>query len=367
VGASAVYANTSLNFFLRAMPLAATRAAAARHDELIAAAFHDIACSHPAGPLCQDLALQPARLPVKMGGMGLTSMVSISPAAVVGTWTLCWETLQRLCPQVVRSIDLGGPPDDLPPSLAELAGVRAERVEQHAAVASRYAAASKCVCLPQQARRWVRRLPPVRPPRGRDPPSLVQYGSKSKHLQHAQRRYSSIVHHSAWGEVRTAWARVSQREAVRFVGASQEGAGQFLSAVPTQPMFRIPTPDMRICVQRRPGLPLSVFAGIAGVDSGVVARRGQPFDRLGARRGDVAQNSGEHGHQHRHFSVLNAIADIAKGGVGGTAAERKPARYKLYSTYRPELAISAGALHGVWGTCLAGGRQDRVSGRGQRG
>jgi hypothetical protein len=38
--------------------------------------------------------------------------------------------------------------------------------------------------------------------------------------------------------------------------------------------------------------------------------------------------------------------------VGGTAAEREPARYKLYSTYRPDLAISAGALHGVWGTWL---------------
>jgi hypothetical protein len=215
-------ANTSLTFFLRAMPLGATRAAAARHDELIAAAFHDIACSHPAGPLRRDLALKQARLPVKMGGMGLTSMVSISPAAVVGTWTLCWETLQRLCPQVVRGIDLGGPPNDLPPSLAELAGTRAELVEQHAAVASQYAAASKCVCHDKHGAGYAVSHPFGLPETETLLP-LSEYGSESEHLQHAQRRYSSIVHHSAWEEVRTAWARVSQREAVRFVGVGQSG------------------------------------------------------------------------------------------------------------------------------------------------
>jgi hypothetical protein len=41
-------ANTTLIYFLRVMPLAATLAAAECHDQLIAAAFHEVVCSHAA-------------------------------------------------------------------------------------------------------------------------------------------------------------------------------------------------------------------------------------------------------------------------------------------------------------------------------
>jgi hypothetical protein len=44
---------------------------------------------------------------------------------------------------------------------------------------------------------------------------------------------------------------------------------------------------------------------------------------------DVAQNQGDHGHQHRHYAVLGAVAKVAQGVVGGVAAEREPAQYKL--------------------------------------
>jgi hypothetical protein len=108
--------------------------------------------------------------------------------------------------------------------------------------------------------------------------SVSEFGSKSEHLQHAQCRYSSILHHSAWERVRNRWAVVSVRDALRFMAASQPCAGAFLNAVPSHTMFRMTTPSLRICVQRRLGLPLSAYAGlVAGPGGGLVDRGGRRY------------------------------------------------------------------------------------------
>ena len=72
-----------------------------------------------------------------------------------------------------------------------------------------------------------------------------------------QRRYSATIHHSAWREMHAAAGRAGRREQVRFVSASQFGAGAFLNAIPTRAHFRLPSYVLRFALQRRFGLHLS--------------------------------------------------------------------------------------------------------------
>ena len=72
------------------MPPSMTIEAAQEHDRLIASAFHRIVGSEAGSPAQCERALRQARLPVKLGGLGLTSMAAIRRAAWVGTWALVW-------------------------------------------------------------------------------------------------------------------------------------------------------------------------------------------------------------------------------------------------------------------------------------
>ena len=79
--------NTTLTFFLRAMPPSVTLPAAERHDELIDAALYKLVGGARVGAAGKrwERARRQARLPVKMGGMGLTSAVGIREPAWIGT------------------------------------------------------------------------------------------------------------------------------------------------------------------------------------------------------------------------------------------------------------------------------------------
>ena len=70
-------ANASLNYFLRTMPEEATREAARLHDRLIGEAFDEFTAGRLSSTAQRRAALQQARLPVKLGGAGLTSMSAI--------------------------------------------------------------------------------------------------------------------------------------------------------------------------------------------------------------------------------------------------------------------------------------------------
>ena len=131
---------------------------------------------------------------------------------------------------------------------------------------------------------------------------------------------------------------MSQREAVRFVGESQSGAGNFLNAIPSNPLFRIPSWAMRISIQRRFGLVLSDFVGTAQC-SGATSARGFRFDLLG----DVAQNDGKQGHQTRHNTILKTMVSVLQGPLG-SAVQREPSGYRSYSDYRPDFTIPARTL-----------------------
>ena len=52
-------------------------------------------------------AVAQARLPTRMGGLGLTSQAAIAPAACVGSWALVWRRMRDLCPQLFGDVDGG--------------------------------------------------------------------------------------------------------------------------------------------------------------------------------------------------------------------------------------------------------------------
>ena len=156
---------------------------------------------------------------------------------------------------------------------------------------------------------------------------LAEMGSETEYLKHAQRRWSQIVHHSAWLSLLTRLHGVSRREAVRFISVSQPHAGDFLNAVPKHAPYRLSTWAMRLVLRRRLGLPVAL------VDERRRSKHGKEFDELG----DVAQNDGTQGHQTRHFLLLQALVDAARSVWGGVV-RREPADYPSYSNTRPDLS-----------------------------
>ncbi|MEC7725785.1 MAG: hypothetical protein VYD05_09750, partial [Planctomycetota bacterium] len=160
---------------------------------------------------------------------------------------------------------------------------------------------------------------------------ISETGSDSDFLQHAQRRWSQIVHHSEWLKLLWRLSAVSRREMVRFVSVSQPGAGRFLDAVPARAAFRMPTWCMSIAVQRRLGLPLLAAAAVACER---FSRHGKVFDAYG----DVAINDGEAGHATRHYLVLRALFEALRRAWGGMV-RYEPTEYKDYSDHRPDLTL----------------------------
>ena len=89
-------ANTQLTYFLRTMPPSVTIDAARKHDEIIEETWHAMLRTTSASQRERDIAFRQARLPVDMGGMGITSMEEIRDAAWVGSWALTWPMLRQL-------------------------------------------------------------------------------------------------------------------------------------------------------------------------------------------------------------------------------------------------------------------------------
>ena len=158
---------------------------------------------------------------------------------------------------------------------------------------------------------------------------LSKFGADEDYLQHAQRRFSSVIHHASWLKLLTDLQAVSAREAVRFIAVSQAHAGTFLNAVPKHKPFRVPTWALRLCLQRRLGLPL--LAAAAAADGARRSRSGKLFDVLG----DVV---GEAGHATRHFLINTSIYDALRRVYGGQL-RREPDNYHGYSDHRPDLAL----------------------------
>ena len=326
--------NTTLVYFLRTMPPSMTIEAAQEHDRLIASAFHRIVGSEAGSPAQCERALRQARLPVKLGGLGLTSMAALRRAAWVGTWALVWTPLRQLhAPFRAVDITAESAADFQQLSIfTELQDAHSTLLDDYDYVARTYEQYDRQVfdyC--KEGLAHFRFHPDGLPDRDTLLP-LACFDSGSEHLQSAQRRYSQIIHHAAWLGFWNALQLpgVARREAVRFIAVSQYQAGAFLNAVPSRRDFRIPTWALRIAVQRRLGLPLD--EALARGAPTCSARGGKVQDPLG----DAASNIGRLGHCGRHNSLLAALAKVMRS-VWGMLVEVEPRDHLGYSNdYRPD-------------------------------
>ena len=320
-------ANTSLVYFLRTMGVEATRRAAELHDTTIERALHKIIGTGAASAGQAARAAEQARLPVRMGGCGYTPQTRIADAACVGSWALIWRPMQQLCPQLFKGVDLERAPQ---PVFQELREARARLMEKYQRVSGVYARWDSEYFDYDKDGNGHCRFHPDGLPKEADLLPLSKFGTDDDLLQGAQRRYSSVEHHSSWLKLQARCQAVGRREAVRFVSVSQPHAGSFLNAVPKHKPYRMPTWAMRLELQRRLGLPLLVAAAAGDRRT----RHGQRFDALG----DAAANDGEAGHQTRHFLTLRAVYDALRRVYGG-CARYEPQDYIGYSDHRPDITL----------------------------
>ena len=324
--------NATVGYFLRTMPPSVTIDAARLHDRLIAGAFHRIVASQSGSHTQRERALRQARLPVKLGGMGLTCQERIRPAAWVGTWALVWTPLCKLhAPFKEADITaLSTSTFTQLPIFTELQDAHASLLARHARVEGTYDTYDRRVydfC--KEGLAHFRFHPQGLPDRDTLLP-LAQFASGKEHLQNAQRRFSLIIHHAAWLDF---WNElgspgVARRESVRFVAVSQPHAGDILNAIPMRRGFRVPSWAMRIVVQRRLGLPLDAALSRS-------TRDGKPHDAMG----DAASNVGRAGHNQRHREVLDCLVRIMRS-VWGNLVEKEPADHLDYSNdYRPDASV----------------------------
>ena len=332
--------NTKLTYFLRAMPPAVTAAAARRQDELVSEALCGVFGTTGATAMEVELALMQARLPVKLGGCGMTSMEDIAGPACIGSWALCWPRLAHV--DSSKRFDLPHAPyagiDLLTSELeivAQLREAHRQSLDSHAFVAGEYAALDRRLhdyAFDKEGRQQPR-FHPDGLVSAEELAPLSAFGTDSEFLTHAQRRHSLVVHHSRWLYHLHRVLEVGRREAARFIAVSQPYAGHFLNAVPSRGPFRLASWAMHIAVQRRLGLPLYAARGLEG------ARDPDPL-------GDRASCNGEAGHAARHAALNRAVHETARDAWGSAARHEDPLYRGYSSSHRPDLTI----LYGLGGS-----------------
>ena len=357
--------NTTLTFFLRTMPPSVTLAAAKEHDRLIADSLYELVGGARVG---RDddrwvRALKQARLPVNMGGMGLTSAEDIRGAAWVGTWALVTRPIRELH-RPFADLDVSTAPGECFDELREA----------HTQLVSRHDLTDKCqrswrtqvvcreVVSPGTAINEAKAEPRFRfYPHGLTPAAellpLAQFSSANEFLHQAQRRYTSGVHHKIWlylakeltNEALRSGGRKAPskgnkvgrrkyhkcwREAIRFVAVSQPGAGAFLNAIPMRDDMKMESWAMRVTVQRRLGLPLDVAC--QAVEAGKRAPSGQLHDVLG----DAAMVNPRSKHATRHKFLLKRLVKCLRS-AWGMIIEMEPTAHLSYSNPKqPDVAAA---------------------------
>ena len=300
-------ANPRAGFWLRMVPPHLVRRVAATFDDAIAACLRETACARGAPDDARwQRALKQARLPVRLGGLGLTSAAGQADAAWCGSWAQCWSRMQSFFP-ALAAIDLataapraaadaaaagvaaaagaaaaagggaaaapaGAAAPRLPfPSLASLHIAHARLTAQRDVVEMAFQgidATAGAIPVPQPGRRVPMAL--AYHPKGLPPaaalPSLTEMADpECKTNLRAQRGFAQVAQLGSWLELMTSAAgldgeqrgtRVALRECSRLIGVAQPLAGAWLQAIPGPNQFRLRSTLYVIALQRWLGLPI---------------------------------------------------------------------------------------------------------------
>ena len=170
-------------------------------------------------------ALKQARLPVRLGGLGLTSAEGQADAAWCGSWALCWSRMQRFFP-ALAAIDLttaapraaaaaaaaaapgeATAPSPRLPSLVSLRDAHARLMARRDEVDTAFAgidAAAAATPVPRPGRRVPADLayhPKGLPPAGALPSLTQMADPECKTNIRAQRSFASVAQLGSWLEL----------------------------------------------------------------------------------------------------------------------------------------------------------------------
>lgn len=283
-------------------------------------------------------AAKQARLPVKHGGMGLTSMESIRDAAWVGTWALVWKPLRELH-EPFRAVDITRESDGEFQQLSiftELQAAHASLMTRYETVAATYAQYDRQLydyC--KEGLAHYRFHPDGLPGRETRCCRLrhsILAESTYKTLSVASPRSCIMQRGSASG---TSWWARACRSARPCASSRRASLTRATCSTPSpcgpSSGFRVPSWAMRVIVQRRLGLPLDEC--LARGAPTCTARGGKVQDPMG----DAASNIGRAGHNQRHAAVLRRLVQCMQS-VWGKLVEMEPQDHLGYSNdYRPDL------------------------------
>ena len=262
------------NYLLRTMQPSITEEFAARHDRVIMGCLSELLGSD--GPLhLDDQALQRAKLPLRLGGLGLRSAEAGRCAAYWASWADTLPTLQARVPELVAAA-------------CPLAG-NAGAVPATSGVAELLQAATRLNEAGYMVPGWDALLAGGEPPRE---PAERDHGDT---LRGWQRAAAACLDKSACASLYS-----DLDPASRALMLSQAGPGGSLAitVLPTAPEFRMPSSHMRVLLLRRLRQPLPVAPRAcrcggaldplgdhraACPTAGVLGARGAPLEWAAAR------------------------------------------------------------------------------------
>ena len=132
-----------------------------------------------------------------LGGCGLTAQADIADAACIGSWALTWRPMRRLCPHLFGGVDITRAPQQV---FAELREAHARVLERHRRVAAVYAQWDQAGVYWDfdTAGEGHHRFHPDGLADQKELLPLAKFGTDEDYLKYAQRRFSSVIHHSSW-------------------------------------------------------------------------------------------------------------------------------------------------------------------------